>query len=111
MTRLVALLIFAALAAASWYISMAWYKSTFPDGPDPTAAPNYRVISFWVIAAVGVTGLMPFPVGYVAGVVAWASAVFGFLELPAGRAAALTGYLAVASIVTRLVILGVLDVV
>ena len=79
--------------------------------PDPTAAPDYRVTSFWVIAAVGVTGLMPFPVGYVAGLVAWASAVFGFLELPAGRAAVLTGYLAVASVVTRLVILGVLDVV
>jgi hypothetical protein len=110
-TRLVALLIFAALAAASWYVCVACYRSTFPDGPDPAAAPNYRVISFWVIAAVGVTGLMPFPVGYVAGVIAWASAVFGFLELPAGRAAVLTGYLAVASVVTRLVILGVLDVV
>ena len=111
MTHLVALLIFAALAAASWYISMACYRSTFPDGPDPTTNPNYRVTSFWVIAAVGVTGLMPFPVGYVAGVIAWASAVFGFLELPAGRAAVLTGYLAVASVVTRLVVLGVLDVV
>jgi hypothetical protein len=110
-TRLVALLIFAALAAASWYVSMACYKSTFPGGSDPTAAPNYRVISFWVIAAVGATGLMPFPVGYVAGVIAWVSAVFGFLELPAGRAAVLTGYLALASVVTRLVILGVLDVV
>jgi hypothetical protein len=69
------------------------------------------VTSLWVIAAVGVTGLMPFPVGYYAGLVAWASAVFGFLELPAGRAAVLTGYLALASIVTRLVVLGVLDVV
>ena len=110
MAHLAALLIFAALAAASWYGCVACYKSTFPGGPDPTAAPNYRVISFWVIAAVGVTGLMPFPVGYYAGVVAWASA-FGLLGLPSGRAAVLTGYLAVASVVTRLVILGVLDVV
>jgi hypothetical protein len=110
-TRLVALLIFAALAAANWYVSIACYKSTFSGGPDPTANPNYRTISFGVIAAVGVTGLMPFPMGYVAGVVAWASAAFGFFDLPAARAAVLTGYLAVASIVTRLVILGVLDVV
>jgi hypothetical protein len=67
------------------------------------------VISFWVIAAVGATGLIPFPGGYLAAVVAWASAVFGFLELPAGRAAVLTGYLALASVVTRLIVLGVLS--
>ena len=111
MVHLLALLIFATLAAASWSVCVACYRSTFPGGPDPAAHPNYRVISLGVVAAVGTTGLVPFPAGYVAGVVAWASAAFGFLELPAGRAALLTAYLAAASVVTRLVILGVLDVV
>ena len=110
MAHVAALLIFAALAAASWSVSVACYRSTFPGGPDPAAHPNYRATSLGV-AAVALTCLIPFPAGYAAGVAAWASAAFGFLELPAGRAAVPTAYLAAASVVTRLVVLGVLAVV
>jgi hypothetical protein len=107
----IALVIFLALAAASWYVSVACYKSTFPAGPDPAADPHYRTVSLGTIAAVALTSFVPFPWGYAANVATWAVAVYGLLELPPGRATVLVGYLAIASVVTRLVVLGVLEVV
>jgi len=62
-----------------------------------------------VVGTVTLLSFVPFPAGYILSVVAWAVAVYGFLELPTGRATVLEGYLSVASIVTRLVVLGVLD--
>jgi hypothetical protein len=40
---------------------------------------------------------------------AWAAAVYGFLDLSAGRASVMVGYLAVASFVARLAVLGALE--
>ena len=40
---------------------------------------------------------------------AWASAAYGFLDLPNGRAGVLVGYLAVGSFVSRLAVLGALE--
>jgi hypothetical protein len=111
MPHVVALSIFAALAALSWYVSVACYRSTYRDGPDPAADPHYRTVSLGAIAAVTLTCFLPNPAGYVAGVVAWAVAVYGLLDLPPGRSTVLVGYLAVASVVARLVVLGVLTAV
>lgn len=54
--------------------------------------------------------MIPFPLGYLAGLIAWAVAVYGFLNLSRGRATVLVGYLAAWSVVSRLVVLGVLSV-
>jgi len=93
----VAFLIFAVLSAASWFISVACYRSTYKDGPDPAASPSYRSTALCTIGAVTLASFIPFPAGYVAGLVAGASV--------------LVGYLALASVVTRLLVLGVLDVI
>jgi hypothetical protein len=108
MAYLGALLVFVALAAACWFVSVAVYKGTF-DGPDPAAAPSYQLTTGLAIAVTSMTSFIPFPNGYLAGLVVWAVAAFGGLGLGAGRAAALFAYLAVGSFVTRLLVLGVMD--
>ena len=109
MPHIVALCIFAALSAATWYTSIALYKSTYTTGPDPTIDPNYTTTAACAIGAVTLTCFVPFPLGYLAGLLVWAVAVYGFIALPPGRATVLAGYLAVASAVSRLVVLGVLS--
>jgi hypothetical protein len=104
-----ALLIFVALSAVTWVVSVACYKSTYTTGPDPSADPNYPTVAAGAVVAVTLTCFVPFPLGYFAGLIAWAGAVYGFLTLPAGRATVLVGYLAAASVVTRLLVLGVLS--
>jgi hypothetical protein len=52
---------------------------------------------------------VPFPLGYVFGLVVWAWAVFARLVLPTRRAVLLFGYLAATSMLTRLVVLGVME--
>jgi hypothetical protein len=107
---LLALAIFAGLSAATWYVAVACHRSTYSSGPDVTADPSYSTVSVCAIAAVTLTCFIPFPAGYVAALIAWAVAVYGFLDLPRGRATALVGYLAGWSAVSRLVVLGVLSV-
>jgi len=108
MAYLLALLIFIALSAACWFVSLSVYKSTV-GGPDPTAAPSYRVSAVAAVGATALTSFIPFPGGYLAGLVVWAVAAFGGLGLSAGRAAALFAYLAVGSFVTRLLVLGFME--
>jgi hypothetical protein len=103
--RLVCLLTFAALAAASWGVAVAVYR-TKAGGPDP-AAPHYRLVRAAAVGAVALTSFLPFWLGYSVGVVAWSSAVFGWLGLPAARAALLVLYLAAASMLARMVVGGV----
>lgn len=109
MVLFVALVIFVFLAWATWAVSAACYRSTFTESADLTADPNYSTASGCAIAAVAVTSFVPFPFGYVVALVIWAAAVFGGLGLSRGRAAVLFGYLAVWSVVSRLVVLGVLS--
>jgi hypothetical protein len=106
--HLIAYLIFAALAAAAWFVSVALYRSTV-GRPDPVAAPNFRAVSIVTIGAVALTSFAPMPLGYALGLVVWAVAAFGFVGLPGGPAAVLFAFLAAGSYVTRLVTLGVLD--
>lgn len=101
MVFLLALLIFAGLSAVAWYGARAAYRSTFDDHA-PSANPGC------IIGMVACTSFIPFPFGYLAGNVIWAIAVYGFLGLPLWRATVLVGYLAVASMLTRLMALGVL---
>jgi len=91
-----ALLVFAALAAACWYCSVAAYRATFA-GPDSTETPIDESVALAAIVAVALTGFIPFPGGFIAGGLVWASATV------------LTGYLVAASFVERLLVLGVMD--
>lgn len=109
MVLLVALAIFTGLTWATWAVAIACYRSTFTSGPDVTTDPNYFTVSACAIAAVTLTCVIPFPLGYFAGLIAWAGAVYGFLNLTGGRSTVLVGYLAAWSVVSRLVVLGVLS--
>jgi hypothetical protein len=105
---LVAFLIFVALTAACWFVSVALYKNTLGDAP-PKELPNSTTTAAVAVGAAALTSFIPFPGGYVAGLGVWAVAAFAGLGLLAGRAAVLFAYLAVTSLVARLATLGVLD--
>ena len=121
MAYVLALPIFAALTAANWFASLAFYRSTFgpdPDGPpdgEPdggaiaTAAPDRGAVAASAIALVTLTCYLPFVVGYPVGCLVWAFAAFTYLALPTGRAAVLFGYLAVNSLLSRAVVLGIMQ--
>jgi hypothetical protein len=108
MAYLVALLTFVALSSACWFVSLACYRSTVA-GSDPAAAPHYRAVRAAAVGVAAVTSFVPFPLGYIAGLVGWAAAAFGGLGLTAGRAAVLFGYLAATSYAARRVVLGVME--
>lgn len=108
MVYVLALLIFVALSGTCWFVSVACYGSTVA-GSDPAAAPDYNTTAAAAIGVASLTSFVPFPYGYVAGLVAWAAAAFGGLGLSAGRAAVQFLYLAASSFVARLVVLGVMD--
>ena len=108
MPYLVASLIFVALSAACWFVSVALYKSTLDD-ITLTASPDYTTTAAVAIGVAALTSFIPFAGGYVAGLVVWAVAAFAGLGLNAGRAAVLFAYLAASSFVARLVVLGVMD--
>lgn len=110
MAYFLALVIFAFLAWATWAVSAACYRSTLAESTDLTADPNYSTASGWAIAAVALLSFIPFPPGYVAALIAWGMAVYGGLNMSRGRATILFGYLAAWSVVSRLVVLGVLSV-
>ena len=108
MVYVIALLVFVALSAACWAVSVALYRSTF-NAPDPAATPDRESTPGIAIGAVALTCLVPFPLGYAAGLAVWAVAAFAGLGLTAGRAAVLFLYLAASSFAARLVVLGVLE--
>ncbi len=108
MPYLVALLIFVALAAAGWFVSVALYKDTLDD-VTLTTSPDYTTTAAVAIGAAALTSFAPFPHGYLIGLGVWAVAAFGGLGLSAGRATVLFAYLAASSLVARLVVLGVMD--
>jgi hypothetical protein len=107
MVYLIAWLIFAALAAACWSVSIACLRGTAGEA-DAAAVPNRPLTALAVIFGVSLASFLPFPLGWVAGLLVWGVAAFAGLGLPVGRAAVLFAYLAVGSLVTRLLVLGVL---
>ena len=108
MPYLVALLIFVALSAACWFVSVALYQNTTGD-TTLTTSPDYTTTAAVAVGVAALTSFVPFPDGYLAGLVVWAVAAFGGLGLNAGRATVLFAYLAASSFVARLVVLGVMD--
>jgi hypothetical protein len=109
MVFVVAFLIFAALSAATWYVAVACFKATYGDTLG-TSVADCSIVSACAVGAVTLSCFIPFPASYVAGLIIWSVAVYGFLDLSTGRASVLVGYLAAASVVSRLVVLGVLSV-
>ncbi len=110
MPYLIALLIFVALSAACWSVSVAMHKRAL-DYVTPAASPDYITTGAVAVGVAALTSFIPFPGGYVAGLVVWAVAAFGGLGLTAGRAPVLFAYLAATSLVARFVVLGVMDVI
>lgn len=108
MVYLLALAIFVGLSAACWFVSASLCHSTTGD-PAPTVSPDHAGTATAAIGLTALTSFVPFPFGYIAGLVVWGVAAFGGLGLGAGRAAVLFGYLAVTSLVARLVVLGVMS--
>lgn len=106
MVYLIAWVIFAALAAACWYVSLACLRGT--AGEADAAVPRRPMTALAVVLAVSLTSFLPFPLGWAAGLFVWAAGAFAGLGLPAGRASILVCYLAAGSLVTRLVVLGVM---
>lgn len=107
MVYLLALGIFVGLSAACWFVSASLCHSTTGD-PSPTASPDHAGTATAAIGVAALTSFVPFPFGYIAGLVVWAVAAFGGLGLGAGRAAVLFAYLAATSLVARFVVLGVM---
>ena len=108
MTVLIALLIFAGLTTANWHASLAFYKATVP-GSDPTALPSYDLASLVAVLFVTMTCFIPFLGGYPAGCLVWFLTAFFGLSLPPAKAIVLFGYLAMNSLLTRLLALGVMS--
>jgi hypothetical protein len=102
-----AFVLFAGPAAGCWFTSVALYRGTLA-GHDPAAAPDYHATAALAVLFVAVASFIPFPLGYFAGLGAWAVAVFGWLKLSAARSLALLGYLAATSLAARLLVLGVM---
>ena len=108
MVYLLALLIFAVLSASSWFLAVAAYRSTV-SGYDPGDSPHYRRVAAAAVGFVTLSCFVPFRAGFPLNLLIWAAAIFGFLAIPAPRKLLLFCYLAAASILERLVIMGVLD--
>jgi hypothetical protein len=81
------------------------------DAPDPAADPDHESTPGIAVGAANLTCFIPFPLGYVVGLVVWGVAAFAGLGLSAGRAVVLFGYLAASSFVARLVVLGVMEMI
>ena len=105
---MLALLIFAFLSAVCWFVAVALYQSKFA-GPMLSDTLGYRRTARLAVGATALTSFLPFPAGYLAGLVVWALAVFAGLGLPPGRATVLFLLLAAGSFVTRLIVLGVMS--
>ena len=108
MVYLIAFAIFVALSAANWHASIAFYKASV-EGSDPTRSPHYGNVAFIAVALVSLTCFIPFVGGYPAGCLVWFFASFGGLALPPGQAIVLFGYLAMNSLLTRLLALGAMS--
>jgi len=106
MVYLIAWLIFVMLAATCWYVSLACLRGS--AGEADAAVPHRPMTALAVITAISLTSFLPFPLGWAAGLLVWAVAAFVGLGLSTGRASVLFCYLAAGSLVTRLLVLGVL---
>jgi hypothetical protein len=100
MVYLIAWLIFAALAAACWSVSIACLRGTAGEADAPVRHRPMTALA--AIFGVSLASFLPFPLGWVAGLLVGGVAAFAGLGLPAGRASILFCYLAAGSLLTRL---------
>jgi hypothetical protein len=108
MVFLAALVIFALVTVAIWFTAVALFF-LLTGGSDLRKNPNFASASGVSILLVTLISFIPFPAGYVLSLVVWWLTAKQNLELPSGRAMVLFLLLAALSIVSRLVILGVLS--
>jgi hypothetical protein len=108
MVYLIAWLIFVTLAAACWSVSVACLRGTAAEADATAVVPNRPVTALAAVGVISLTSFLPFPLGWAAGLLVWGVAAFAGMGLPAGRASILFAYLAAGSLLTRLLVLGVL---
>src|SRR5438132_8436819 len=104
-----AFLIFLVIAAVTWAAALALYQS-WVGGPDPRQQPDFLVTSAVAVGLVTLASFIPFPGGYLVSLALWWFATKLLLELPGLRSIALFGILAALSFLSRLAILGALEV-
>jgi hypothetical protein len=107
MAYLGALMAFLFLSSVCWFVAVSLYGSTFKDHTLP-ASPDYRTIALSGIVLQTLTCFVPFPAGFVLGSLAWLlNAASLSISIP--RRALFFTYLVLGSIVERLVVIGILD--
>jgi hypothetical protein len=109
MTYLGAFLIFVVLAAVTWAVGVALYQS-WVGGPDLRHRQDYLGVATLAVVLVALASFIPYLAGYLVCLVIWWFAAKGLLELPWPRAVALFLILAALSLVSRLAVLGALEV-
>src|SRR5262245_17067564 len=107
MVIVVARLIFLGIAAATWGVAITLYQS-WVGGPALRRQPGFLQVSALAVGLVALSAPAPFPWGYLLSLVLWGLAA-GHLKLPWPRAVALFGILAALAFVSRLAVLGALE--
>src|SRR5262249_44464186 len=100
---------FLVLAAVTWAVGVALYQS-WVGGPDLRQNPDYLGITTLAVVLVALASFIPYQGGHLVCLALWWFAAKVLLELPWPRAVALFLILAAVSFVSRLAILGVLEV-
>lgn len=108
MVYVIAWLVFAALAAACWFVSLACLRGTAGEADPAAVIPHRPTTAAVAVVVVSLTSFLPFPLGWAAGLIVWGVAAFAGLGLPVRQAAILFAYLAAGSLLTRLLVLGVM---
>lgn len=103
-----ALIAFLVLSTICWFVAVSLFGSTLHD-PTLPESPDYRSIAIVGIVLHTMTCFVPFPAGFVLGSLAWL-VTSASLSISPARKALLFAYLLVGSIVERLVVIGILDV-
>ena len=103
-----AILIFVVLSVGCWFVAVAVYRSSV-TGHDPAGVPNYDRTVAATITATTLSCFASIPVGFFASLAIWAVAVFGFVTIPMSRRVLLFSYLAIVSVLSKLMVAGILE--
>jgi len=103
-----ALLIFLAITAAIWVIGLALYRA-FLGEPSLRTKPHFWLICTIAVSIATLICFTPFPDNYFLTLVVWLVAVKGGFSLPWLKAAVLFAILAALTLLSRLAVLGALE--
>ncbi len=109
MTFFLALFLLFGIAAATWMVGLA-LDQYLMGGPDLRDHPHFLAQSAVMLLIIAAWSFAPFPYGYLLSLAFWWFMARWLFELPWPRAVVLFLILAVLSIVSRLIILGVLEI-